>query len=216
MDACWPWAQASPAGSNFCILVPWSVMPLFKECWDTENIKTSFFFFIQEGSPADSHTTKFKQRGRRSGYDNKHLLLDEEKFTGALQVKYKYLDTPKRTEKIRLWIKLYCDSLLFNETNGWAKFFFPKWCIYMPGYFLFHSLSNIPSSMLKRTVSFRKSGLSVVRCDCAVSLFISYTDALQGLWLAWDHKWVCGAKKTLPRNFTESKKRNKNPERRHS
>ena len=44
---------------------------------------------------------------------------------GDLQVEYKYLDKPKRTEKTRLWIKLYCDSLLFNETNGWTKFFFP-------------------------------------------------------------------------------------------
>lgn len=101
-------------------------------------------------------------------------------------------------------------------TDGLNFFFSPKWCIYMPGYFLFHSLSHIPSSTLKRTLSFRKSGLSVVPCDCAVSLFISHTDALQGLWLAWDHKWVCGAKKTLPCNSTESKKRNKNPERRHS
>lgn len=114
--------QQAPIFASWSLV---SVMPLFKECWDTENIKSSFFF-IQEGSPADSHTEKFKQRGRRSGYDNKHLLLDEEKFTGALQVKYKYLDTPKRTEKIRLWIKLYCDSLLFNETNGWAKFFLPQ------------------------------------------------------------------------------------------
>lgn len=92
-----------------------SVMLLFKECWDRENIKPSPF--IQEGSPAAFHIENFKQRGRRSRYYSNHLVSDGGKTKGELQVKYKNLDKPNKSVEIKLWIKLCWDSLLGNETN---------------------------------------------------------------------------------------------------